>query len=619
MTARRWLIPARLLIVLILAAPALGAERTDAARIKAVEERLRLDVTFLASAECEGRGPGTRGIDLAADYIANEFKKAGLRPAGEFGSYFQPFAIAGAVLENCSPLVLHGPKGQTIELKQGVHFHPFGLGSSGRVTAAPLVFAGHGITSPKDPEYDDYRDLDVAGKVVVLLRDTPRALSRQAVGGNWRRRYGAFTEKLRNAEEHQAAGVIFVNDWDTAQTGDDLLDFNFLATAASRSQLPAFHMSRGVLEEMLWSSRGLDLRALEEDTDRTFTPHGVALDGWTVSFDVKVRRAKDAIPVKNVVGVLEGKGRLAHETVIIGAHYDHVGYGGQSSLSGSKKMAIHHGADDNASGTATLIELARRFGPMPDREGRRLVFIAFSGEELGLFGSEHYCQNPLFPLDNTVAMVNLDMVGRLRPDPETGKDVLQVHGVGTAKTFEALIEALNQKHGFKLQKHKSGFGPSDHAAFYAKKIPVFFFFTGDHPDYHRPTDTADRLNISGMRRIADLTEDLIVQLATAPERPEYVRVTEGSRTTPGVQGPRLGIRPDYNDDKDGVLIGGVLDGLPAAKAGLKEGDRIVRINGKEVKSLQNYMVLMGQQKRGDTIELAIIRDGQPMTVKVKLD
>src|SRR5262249_39723377 len=154
-----------------------------------------------------------------------------------------------------------------------------------------------------------------------------------------------------------------------------------------------------------------------------------------------------------------------------------------------KRMAIHHGADDNASGTTTLIELARRFGQTPDREGRRLVFIAFSGEELGLYGSVHYCKEPLYPLEETAAMLNLDMVGRLRPDADSGKDKLIVYGTGTAKTFDDLIETLNKKYDFKLQKVRTGTGPSDHASFYVKKVPVFFFFTGDHGDYHRPSDT----------------------------------------------------------------------------------------------------------------------------------
>jgi hypothetical protein len=616
MTRRRWLAVGQLLILtwaaLLIVLPTPAAEKVNA---KASEDRLRQDIFFLASPACEGRGVTTKGINLAADHIASEFKKAGLQPGGKDGSYFQPFAIAGSVLESCGPLLLHGRNGQIIELKPGLHFHPFGMAGSGK-EAAPLVFAGYGITS-KEPAYDDYDGLDAEGKVVVVLRDTPRTLNKQAVPGNWRRRHGSFHEKMLNAERHKAVGILFVNDWETAQTGDDLVDFNYLAAASSQSKLPAFHLSRSVLEDMLRASRGLSLRELEEDTDRLLKPHSTALDGWTVDFDLKVKRSTTAIPVKNVVGVLEGRGKLANETVIIGAHYDHVGYGGQSSLANSKKMAIHFGADDNASGSTSILELARRFAALPNREGRRLVFIAFSGEELGLLGSVFYCKEPLFPLADTVAMVNLDMVGRLRPDPDTGKDLLQVHGTGTAKTFDALIDELNKKYDFKLQKQKGGFGPSDHSSFYSKKIPVFFFFTGDHPQYHRPTDTPDLINVPGMRKVVDLAEDLVARLMTDPERPEYVPVT--SSGGPRADGPRLGIMPDYNDDKEGLLIRGVSEGFPAQKAGLKENDRIMQLNGKPVKNVTGYMQLMSTHKRGDTIEVEILRDGKPMKVKVKLD
>lgn len=607
-------------IAALLALPALGAEKVNEARAKTVEDRMRHDITFLASSECEGRGPLTKGIDRAADYIAAEFKKAGLKPAGKDGSYFQPFAINGAALEYMAPLVLRGPQGQVIELKAGEHFYPLGLASTGKAEAAPLVFAGYGITSAKDPDYDDYANIDAAGKIVIVLRDTPRALSPESIGGNWRRRYGSFTEKFQNAEKHRAAGILFVNDWDTAQTGDDLLAFNYMATSSTGAKLPAFHLSRAVADRLLESSLGVGLRQLEQDIDRELKPRSAPLTGWTGDFDLKVKRGAGTIPLKNVVGVLEGKGKLANETIVIGAHYDHVGYGGANSLARSKKMAIHHGADDNGSGTTTLIELARRFGAIPNREGRRLVFMAFSGEELGLLGSAHYCKEPIFPLGDTAAMVNLDMVGRLRPDAGNGKDKLIVYGTGTAKTFDALIESLNKKHDFKLQKVAGGMGPSDHASFYVKKVPVFFFFTGDHPQYHRPTDTADTINVAGMRKVADLVDELTAHLATVPEKPEYVAVKSGSGSNPGgPAGPRLGIMPDYSDDKEGVLLGGVAEGLPAAKAGLKAGDRLMKINDKDVKNLQNYMVLMAATKRGDTIEVSIVREGKTMPVKVKLE
>jgi hypothetical protein len=288
-------------------------------------------------------------------------------------------------------------------------------------------------------------------------------------------------------------------------------------------------------------------------------------------------------------------------------------------MAGLKKGAIHHGADDNGSGTTSMMELARRFAQIPNRPGRRLVFMAFSGEEEGLYGSEYYCKEPLFPLADTVAMVNLDMVGRLRPDKDTKKDRLLIEGSGTAKKiFDELLDELNKKHDFKMVKKPGGFGPSDHASFCGKKIPVLFFWTDYHEDYHAPTDTADKINVAGMRRIADLAEEVIARLATEEKRPEFVAVKE-NRGSPSISGPRLGIRPSYSDEGEGVLLGGVTDGLPAAKAGLKEGDRIVEMDGKPVKNLEAYMSVMGSKKNGDVMELTIVRDGKKQTVKVKLD
>jgi hypothetical protein len=263
------------------------------------------------------------------------------------------------------------------------------------------------------------------------------------------------------------------------------------------------------------------------------------------------------------------------------------------------------------------MEVARRFGATPKREGRRLLFMAFSGEESGLLGSEAYCKDPIFPLDTTAAMINLDMVGRLAKDKASGKDRLTVYGTGTAKTFDSLIDALNKKYDFQIKKVATGLGPSDQMTFYEKKIPVFFLFTNDHADYHRPSDTSDKINVPGMRRVVDLTEDLTAHLATAA-RPEYLKVA-GPSMSPGMSGPRLGIKPDYGDDQEGVLLSGVADGEAAARAGLKAGDRIVEIAGQPVKSLEGYMAIMHGQKPGSTIDVTVLRDKDKKVFQVKLD
>jgi hypothetical protein len=611
MQIRRWFLGI-LCVPLLAVVVGTAAEKTAPAPSTNAgsEARMRRDITFLASDPCEGRGVGTHGIDKAAGYIADQFRKAGLKPAGSDGSFFQPFTIKANVLDEPAQLTLKGSQGQTIALKQGVQFWPMAFGGSGKDTA-PVVFVGYGITSDKG-NYDDYAEVEVENKIVILLRNSPK-------GGDSKRnaelsKGAPFLNKIVNAEKHGAAAVLVVNDADTAHDGDDLLDFNYTAFLRSAANLPVCHVRRAVLEMMLGDAE--KLTKLETDLNRELKPQSRELAGWTASVSVKMHRG--TIDAKNIVGVVEGAGPLANETVVVGAHYDHLGYGGVGSLAPARKMAIHHGADDNASGTTTMMELARRFSVQRDRQGRRLVFIAFSGEELGLYGSEYYCKHPLFPLDETAAMFNLDMVGRLRTDKDSGKAKLLSEGCGTAKPFRKLLDSLGEKYDFKMVNKPSGFGPSDHASFCAKEVPVLFLWTDYHDDYHRPSDTSDKINVAGMRRIADLSNEAVTTLSRM-DKPAYVKVKSDLGSPGKYEGPTLGIRPSYSDEEEGLLIGGVVEGRPAAKAGIHADDRIISINGKPIKNIQTYMTILGGHKKGDTLEVGILRDGRKKTFKVKLE
>ncbi len=618
----RWWWQALALVAAAALASVRGASAESPPRAES-EARLRRDVTFLASDACEGRGVTTEGIRKAADYIAGEFRKAGLRPGGTDGTYFQPFTIPGAVLEEPATFSLRGPKLDGVPtvktLHQGTDFWPMGVGHAGVVHGLPAVFAGYGITSESDPAYDDFAGLDVADKVVFVLRDAPKDLA----SGSKRQKLAALAAKIAAAEKHQAAAVVFVNDAATAADGDDLLDFNYTALATGRAGIPVLHARRSVLEAML-PGGAEELRKIERDTEATLKPHGRPLENWTVSLAVKMKR--DKIVLKNVIGVLDGSGALAEQTVVVGAHYDHLGQGGpfgnrSSSLAGLRKMAVHHGADDNGSGSSALMELARRFGAQPAAgPRRRLVFIAFSGEEINLLGSAHYTKNPVFPLEGTAAMVNLDMVGRLRPDKETKQDRLLIEGSGSAKSFDALLDEVNGRFGFRLVKKPGGNGPSDHASFYGKKVPVIFCWTDYHPDYHRPSDTADKINVPGMRKVTDFAEEVIARVAAAEKRPEYVEVKSASAPRVG-SGPRLGIMPSYSDTEPdkGVLLEDVRSGGPAAKAGLRSGDRIVEVAGQPVKDLESYMTVMSGRPKTGTLELVVLREGKRLPVKVVLD
>jgi hypothetical protein len=583
------------------------AAATTFANDEAVHQRMKKDIFFLASEECEGRGIDTQGINLAANYIAGELKKAGLKPGGKDRTYFQPFPVRENMghVEGINTLALHGPLGQVIELKINRDFKVLPLSVTGKVSA-PVVFAGYGVEA-KAADYDDYKDLDVAGKIVVVLRRVPRWDNEFAPFGGNQDTYAGWMEKVATAERKKAAAVILVNDRSEAADGDKFMT-RFDPRAAGA---PVVQMRRDVLDMMLVSGKGTSLLDLEKDLDRDLKPRSGPIAGWTATLQTTVTRP--VYECKNIIGVLEGSGPLANETVVIGAHYDHWGYGGWGSLAADKsKKQIHPGADDNGSGTTTVLELARRFAAMKDRKGRRLVFMFYSGEERGLFGSKFYCnKEPLFPLESTVAMVNLDMVGRLKDEPK-----LRVEGVGTGKGLEELVDALNADFKFVLQKKKGGTGPSDHDSFCRKNVPVLFLWTGLHEDYHRPTDTADRINIPGMIKIAALSEKLIAHLSTTPQRPEYIHVKETPMAGGGT-GPRMRIGMDYGDDSNkGILIETVVKDGPADKGGMKPGDRIIAINNQSTLNFTEYLAVMRQQKAGVPLQVTVNRMGMEIKLTV---
>jgi hypothetical protein len=320
----------------------------------------------------------------------------------------------------------------------------------------------------------------------------------------------------------------------------------------------------------------------------------------------------------NVIGILEGRDAvLKNEAIIIGGHYDHLGRGGQGSLA-INSTEIHHGADDNASGISALIELARYFAKAKNNK-RTLIFIAFGGEEEGLFGSKFYTNNPVIPLDKTVAMLNMDMVGRLR------EDKLNIGGIGTATEWKTLVETQNKNlisvtdtQNFALQLTEDGFGPSDHSSFYFKKVPVLFFFTGSHEDYHKPTDTAEKINYEGLKKIMVFVANITQSIDITQTRPTYL-VAKTTSTNDGRRSfaVTIGIMPGYSDSGDGLSVDGVRDDSPAAKTGLKAGDKIVKLAGKDVKNIQDYTAILSELKADEVYEIWILRGTERLIFNVK--
>ena len=347
-----------------------------------------------------------------------------------------------------------------------------------------------------------------------------------------------------------------------------------------------------------------------------------AAGGWFQSFTL----AKEA-PVaqsarvgglvgRNVIGLLPGHDpNLRNETVIVGAHYDHLGLGGFGSLDPDSTGKVHNGADDNASGAAMLIQIAERLAQSPP--ARTVLFIAFSGEELGLLGSAHYVKQPVYPLSSTVAMINLDMVGRLR------NDRLIVYGARTAKEFPALLDSLNWHAGFDLKAQGDGYGPSDQSSFYAAGRPVLHVFTDLHDDYHRTTDDWQKIDTEGFRRVTDFTVGLVTALANRPTRLTPVEVTPpahsaATATSMPAYGTYLGTIPDMTDSPGGVRLLGVRAGSPAEKAGLRGDDIITRIGSLEVPDLQAMTNALRSHEPGDTVDIVIRRGNQVTTVRATL-
>jgi len=621
---------------LLLALFPLPVASTYAAKPDPALERIRQDIFYLAGPECEGRGVYGQGIHRAAEYIANAFKEAGLKPGGPDGSYFQPFSITGSPkLGTPNRLTLVQADGTKKELSYGQEFTPTGMTQAGEASGE-LVFAGYGIVS-KNPTYDDFQGLDIRGKWVILLRKSPRASDPH---GPFSPEQQSLLSKVTNAKQRGAIGVIFVNHASDSKD-DTLMDFSYAAGASAG--VPVLHMKRSILESLLAHARS-KLADIEAAIEEDLKPRGRALPGWTAKAIITVERPK--IPARNVIGVLEGKGPLADETIIIGAHYDHLGTGEYGSLGGhDAKGRIHYGADDNASGTTGLMELARRFAAIPNRIGRRIVFLAFSGEEIALLGSRHYVNQPVFPLEKTVFMLNMDMIGRMTQVEDDGlpgvkaitggtssilpgnkmlRDRLVIYGTGTAEGMDALVDQLTRDDNLKVIKVPAGTGPSDHDSFYRKKIPVLFLFTGTHRDYHRPTDTPEKINLEGLHKVVKVAERIITHFSTQEQRPNYL-VAQGNWSDPTDPNPRpsrmnmpkLGIMPgNYESADGGVLVDDVSPGGAAEKAGIRKGDIIIEIAGKPVKNIGAYMTAMAQHKAGIAIDVIVLRKDAKVTLKV---
>ncbi len=588
-----------LAVVALLSAASTPVEKAD-------PTRYLNDVKTLASPNMEGRGPGTKGIVKAEHLIEKRYKQLHVDPAGVNG-FLQPFTvITGARLKSGNHCTVHNA-GAKKDLKVSQDFVPFSFSSSGRLEA-PLVFAGYGATADEF-HYDDYAGIDVKDKVVLLLRYEPSGFAALS-GNNGLTQHSQLISKAINARNHGAKAVIVFNGKLGAGEEDWLTRFGSVSGPEDVG-VEIIQVTNAAADSW-FQSAGKSLKDVQEQINSSSKPASFAFPESlriALNIDIETTRAT----VNNVLAWLPGQ---TDEYVIVGAHYDHLGRGNVDSLAPSQIGQIHPGADDNASGTAGVLELARLLASQRGQLKRSILFMNFSGEELGLLGSAAWVKDPTRPLAKAVAMINMDMIGRIKDDK------VYVGGVGTGSSFKSALEQAQKDSPFKIEYSAGGYSSSDHTSFLAKKIPVLFFFSGLHADYHKPSDTWDKINAPSAARLLDLVGNVAVQLASAPDPPAFQVVAEDKPPSGGGgsgYGPYFGSIPDFGQTENGVKFSDVKPNSPAAKAGLKAGDIMIQFGDKPIKNLYDFTDALRRSKVGDVVEVKVLRDGNPLTVSVKLE
>lgn len=525
-------------------------------------DQMKYDVQYLASDLLEGREAGTRGERMAGDYIVQKMASIGLMPYGDSATYRQAFTFAGQPVLGDKQVFQLGRE----RLEVGEQYFPLSFSGNGAVLAT-VARCGYGIQAPELGR-DDFADIDLKGKCAAIAVGSPDGIHPHS-------KFVAYHDlraRAARAAELGAACVFFYNDDKAVDDPDPTLR----AKAAALSVPVVF----------LKGDRHAEL----------------VRDGNPVSLTVTIDRPVST--AHNVVGLLDN-GRP--NVVVIGAHYDHLGFGDEGSLHRGEP-AIHNGADDNASGVAVMLQLARDLSAMDEAKGNDYLFIAFSGEEKGLFGSNHWTKHPTVPLAELNYMINLDMVGRLDADSSIG-----INGVGTSPAWAELPRV--QAGALRIKTTTSGIGPSDHTSFYLHDIPAIHFFTGTHSDYHKPGDDEDKINYDGMLRVTRYIESLITTLNDDGKLVFTKTQDADSASTPRFK-VTLGVVPDYMYDGKGMRIDGVSEGKPAAAAGLKAGDVVVRLGALEVADMMGYMKALGQFSKGDTAKVVVLREGREVEAEV---
>ncbi len=562
------------------------------------KNELRGHITVLSSDSMGGRLTGTAGDSLAAIYIRNELIRSGLRPFS--GNGFQYFKVTDRVVPGQGSFL----ESNDISFTNGKDFMPeeFSENSSAK---AEVVFAGYGFRAGGEAlKWDDYGDIDVKGRWVMILRGNPLPDEPMSEFAS----FSGDRDKAMIAKDLGAAGVLMVS----GPAFDEAESFPSYSSGGFSAGIPVLRLKREMADKLLERS-GRTIASLEKTLNETRKPTGF-VTGTVISAGSEL--VADKSLTRNIVMLLPGEDELlSKEYVIVGAHFDHLGMGGASSRA-VDTVAIHPGADDNASGVSLMIELAEKLAATKGSHKRSVIFVAFSGEEKGLLGSKHFTEEPPAGLAMVNAMINLDMVGRLRDD-----NSLQIGGVGTAEGLKDLVLSAIDTNQVKITMMNEGYGPSDHSSFYGKDIPVLFYSTGAHLDYHTPFDTWDRINYDGMISVSEHIYGITTSLANMPGKLRFTEAGPKTGTSVSMRrgGVTLGIMPDFAGNvRNGLRADFVTPGKPAALGGMKKGDIITSINGKTVNNIEDYMFRMNQVKHGDIISVEVLRNNKKEVLLIQL-
>jgi hypothetical protein len=568
-----------------------------------VASSTRSHVEFLASDKLEGREAGSPGERLAAEYLTAQLARIGARPLPGRSDMFMPFEFTAGSRDSGSRITLMAGAGPARTFSAPRDVQALSFSDDGNVSG-PVVFAGYGLVVPESQNlgYDSYAALDVKDKIVVVLRYFPEDTDQKTRA--ILARYSDLRYKAMAARQRGAKALLVVTGPRSPNAGE-LAPMSF-DTALAGSGIPAASITGSVADALF---TGKPLRDIQQELD-TGNPHVPGFDVAGITLTLTTSIVRERHTGRNVIAYLPATGPVTAQKpwVIIGAHYDHLGRGGRGNSLASKEevSGIHHGADDNASGTAAVLAIAEAVARSQQPRRRHVVIGLWSAEEIGLVGSNAFVTTPPMPIDQIAAYFNFDMVGRMQDNR------LIVQATGTSPVWGRLLERANVAAGFDLAVQPDPYQPSDVASFNQAGVPSLFFFTGSHVDYHKPSDTADKINYEDLDRIVTMTASLVRTVADTDEAPQFTKVDQPVSRGASLAGVRVttGTIPDYATEVKGLLLSGVIGGGPAEAAGLMKGDIIIEIAGQTIANIYDYTYALELLRVNQPVKVVYTRNGE---------